>query len=140
MRSRAFGGAALLLALALAPGTAAAKPVDPPAAVPSRLLVTAREFAFTLSRPKLAAGASIIQLYNYGEDPHDLNLQRVGGPTVSELGEVGPGETGELDLHLHRGSTYRLWCSIPGHEELGMVATLRTSAKRPPRAGASRAR
>ena len=123
-------GAALIALMAFAPAGAGAKPADPS---PSRLLVTAREFSFTLSKPKLDAGRSIIQLYNYGEDPHDLRIQRVGGPTVTDLGEVLPGQTGTLDTKLRRKSTYRLWCSIPGHADLGMTATLKTSAKRPPR-------
>jgi hypothetical protein len=119
-----------LAVLWLLPAGAVAKPNDP---VPSRLLVTAREYGFTLSRPKLDAGPSIIQLHNFGEDPHDLELQRVGGRTVSDLGEVLPGATGSLELRLRRKSRYKLWCSIPGHAELGMKASLRTSAKRPPR-------
>ena len=126
----AFSTLAAFAIFWLLPAGAAAKPNDP---VPSRLLVTAREYAFTLSRPKLDAGRSIIQLHNFGEDPHDLELHRVGGRTVSDLGEVLPGATGSLELKLRRKSRYELWCSIPGHAELGMTASLRTSHKRPPR-------
>ena len=125
-----FAALAVLVVLWLLPAAAVAKPNDP---VPSRLLVTAREYSFTLSRPKLNAGPSIIQLHNFGEDAHDLELKRVGGRTVSDLGEVLPGTTGSLELRLRRKSRYKLWCSIPGHAELGMKASLRTSAKRPPR-------
>ena len=121
-----------LAALALVPQGAGAESQEP---APSRLLVTAREFGFTLSKPKIAAGPSIIQLYNYGEDPHDLALQRVGGPTVRELGEVLPGETGALRTRLRRKSTYALWCTITGHSDLGMRASLKIAAKRPPRPG-----
>ncbi len=52
---------------------------------------------------------------------------------VTDLGEVLPGATGSLELKLRRKSRYELWCSISGHAELGMTASLRTSAKRPPR-------
>lgn len=124
--------------LAIAAGFAAlALPASAPAAPipdqPSRVLVTAREYSLTLSRPKLPAGRSIVQLYNFGEDPHDLDLQRDGTDRVYDVGEVAPGETGTLELKLRRGSTYRLWCSIDPHASLGMVTTLRTKAKRPPR-------
>jgi hypothetical protein len=125
-----LAGASLLAGMALLPAGVWAKPSKPS---PSRLLVTAREFSFTLSKPKIDAGRSIIQLYNYGEDTHDLEIQRIGGPTVKDLGEVLPGEAGRLETKLRRKSRYRLWCSIPGHAELGMVATLKTSAKRPAR-------
>lgn len=122
--------AAGLLALT-APAPLAAAPVgDPP---PSRLLVTGREYSLTLSRAKLRAGSAIVQLHNFGEDPHDLNLQRVGSKRVFEVGEVEPGETGTLEMKMRRRSSYRLWCSIDPHAALGMEATLRTKAKRPPR-------
>ena len=100
--------------VALAPAGASAGVADPADPPPSRLLVTAREYCFTLSKPKIDAGPSIIQLYNYGEDPHDLELQRVGGPTVIELGEVVPGETGQLDLKLRRKSTLHALVLDPG--------------------------
>jgi len=130
----AFVSTALLSALAAAaaalPAIAVAKPNDPP---PTRLLVTAREFSFTLSKWKLRAGQSIIQLYNFGEDPHDLAIQRAGSPRVRSLGEVEPGETGTLEMKLRRKSSYTLWCSIEGHRDLGMLSSLRTRAKRPGR-------
>ena len=121
-------GAALLAAAALVPAAAPAS--DPP---PSRLLVTAREFSLSLSRPKVAPGAAIVQLYNYGEDPHDLNLRRIGSDRAQGIGDVEPGETGTLELRLRKASRYRLWCAIPTHAGLGMVATLRTKAKLPGR-------
>jgi len=118
--------AACLLALGAAPAAAAAPAAEP---APARLLVTGREYSLTLSRPKLPAGKAIVQLYNYGEDPHDLNLRRVGSGRVGEVGEVEPGATGTLQIELRKASRYRLWCSIPTHRGLGMVATLRTKAR-----------
>jgi len=129
MRLRLAIAAGLLAAAAASPAFAAPAP-EP---VPSRLLVTGREYSLTLSRAKLRAGDAIVQLHNFGEDPHDLDLQRVGSDRVFEVGEVAPGETGTLELRLRRRSTYRLWCSIDPHAALGMEATLKTKAKRPPR-------
>jgi hypothetical protein len=113
----------VLLAVWMTPAAAPGAAPEPP----SRLLVTAREYSLGLSRPKVDAGAAIVELYDYGEDPHNLQLQRVGGLRVFSLGEVGPGETGRLEMRLRRRSTYRLWCSLDGHEARGMSATLRTS-------------
>ncbi len=123
----------LVIAIALL-ATVAAAPAGAPAAAeraPSRLLVTAREYSLTLSRPKVAPGPAIVQLYNFGEDPHDLNLRRAGADRVHEIGDVEPRETGTLQLRLRKSSRYRLWCAIPTHAGLGMVATLRTKARRP---------
>ena len=89
-----------------------------------RLSVKASEFKFVLSRPSLAAGEAIVELDNQGEDPHNLNLQLADGQGPEfHLAEVGSLKrtTGRFTL---TDGTYRLWCSIPGHEELGMKATL----------------
>ena len=117
---------------AAAPGLATAAPTLPAGGQqPSeegptigRLSVKASEFKFVLSRPSLTAGEAIVELDNQGEDPHNLNLQLADGQGPEfHLGEVGPlkRSTGRFTL---ASGTYRLWCSIPGHEELGMKATL----------------
>ena len=117
---------------AAAPGLDTAAPTlpatgqQPSEEVPTigRLSVKASEFKFVLSRPSLAAGEAIVELDNQGEDPHNLNLQLADGQGPEfHLAEVGSLKrtTGRFTL---AAGTYRLWCSIPGHEELGMKATL----------------
>ena len=124
-RALALACVAGALGALAATGPATASPADPPA----RLLVTAREYGLTLSRPRVDAGPAIVQLYDYGEDPHDLKLRRRGSNRVFSLGQVAPGETGRLDLKLRRSSRYQLWCSLEGHAGLGMTATLKTTRK-----------
>ncbi len=65
----------------------------------------------------------MIELANFGMDPHDLRLQRVGAKHIAGLGEVAPGTRADLDLKLAPGR-YLLWCSIANHRALGMRATL----------------
>jgi plastocyanin len=121
---------------------AAAPAIEPPVSTPApgpgptpeptptiaRLSVKAEDesepWSFTLSRPNLAAGEVIVELNNQGGDPHNLNLRReddVGPPL--EISEAGPLEhrTGRFTL---AAGTYKLWCSLPEHEEKGMHATL----------------
>lgn len=124
----AVAGLSLILLLILLPGPERSEAAEEP--TPSRLLVTAREFSFTLSRPKLDRGPSMIELYNFGEDPHDLRIQRAGSPRVYSYGETGPGQSTRLTLKLRRASVYRLWCSLEGHAELGMRARLRVSRRK----------
>jgi hypothetical protein len=93
------------------------------AATPSRLFVNAKEFALVMSRQSLKPGSARIQLYNGGEDAHDLRLKRVGGTRVLRIRETSPGDVTELSTVLRRG-TWRLWCSLPGHAKAGMRATL----------------
>jgi hypothetical protein len=94
------------------------------AAAPARLLVGAKEFRLTLSRASIKAGPAIIQLANYGEDDHNLNLKRVGGTRVYKIATVAPGtDVGELDAKLLPGK-YKLWCSLADHAARGMRVTL----------------
>lgn len=97
---------------------------------PSRVLVTASEWNFVLSQPKLPPGPTILQIYNRGEDPHNLRIRRANGGPVRRIGQQEPGATGQLEFRLQRGKRYRLWCSLPNHRGLGMKATLKVSRKR----------
>jgi hypothetical protein len=90
---------------------------------PARLQVGADEFRYALSRPAINAGPAIVQLANFGEDEHDLRLQRVGGTRVYRIGVVRPGRVGELEARFLPGR-FRLWCSLADHRRRGMNATL----------------
>jgi len=109
---------ALLLAVSFG-GTAPAAALAPPA----RVQVAATEFDFALSRASIKSGRALVELANYGEDPHDLRLQRIGGRRVYALGVVAPGGSKVLSAKLLPG-TFRLWCSIADHRARGMRATL----------------
>ena len=97
------------------------------AAAPSRVLVEATEFRFTLSRTTVKAGPAIVQLAIRGEDPHDLRLVPAGRGRASRrpavVGETLPGAVAEWRGKLTRGR-WTLYCSLPGHKRAGMRATL----------------
>lgn len=92
-------------------------------AAPAHIQVVAKEFSFGLSRVDVKAGTAVIELANFGQDPHDLRLQRVGSRHIAGIGVVAPGERGELTVRLARGR-YLFWCSVANHRKLGMRATL----------------
>jgi hypothetical protein len=95
------------------------------AAAPGRLQVVAREFRYQLSRTQLRSGRwSIIELYNLGEDEHDLRLQRIGGRKVWGLSKVLPRQRKVFGAKLPVGR-YRLWCSLADHDARGMHAQLK---------------
>jgi hypothetical protein len=130
MRRRGHRALALVAASAAVAATAAsgvAASGGKGTAVPSRLLVTGREYSLSLSRPKVKAGQAIVQLYDYGEDPHNLVLQRVGSNRQFTTGVVEPGDTGEVRLKLRKRSRYQLFCSLADHAQRGMTAALRTT-------------
>lgn len=107
-------------------------PAPPPTPVPepepepevNRVSARAAEFYFTLSRPKVKAGAVTVELNNQGEDAHNLNLRREGDEgEVLEISETGSGQRSVAGFDLPAGR-YRLWCSLPEHEEKGMSTAL----------------
>jgi plastocyanin len=112
---------------------AAGLPVPPaPAALPagepkpqiSYLGVKAVEYSYTLSRPEVSAGETIVELNNQGEDPHNLKLQREGSAEPPlEVPEADAEEHTSARFTLSPG-TYRLYCSLFSHEAKGMQATL----------------
>jgi plastocyanin len=89
----------------------------------ARVQVVAREFSFQLSRSQLRAGEATIELANFGQDAHDLRVQRVGARHIAGTPVVQSGGRAELTLKLRPGR-YRLWCSLGNHRARGMTATL----------------
>ena len=100
-----------------------ALPLALAAPVPARVQVVAREYSFSLSRLTVQSGPAVVELANFGEDPHDLRLQRRGARHVAGVGEVAPGERADLTLRLPPGR-YSLWCSVADHRKRGMTAQL----------------
>ena len=94
-----------------------------PAPPPARVQVVAKEFSIQPSRRKIVAGRAIIELANFGEDAHDLRLQRVGGTKVWGWRIAQSGEVVDRAVTLPPGR-YTLWCSLGNHRALGMVASL----------------
>ena len=119
--------------VALAPPMVAANPFITPVVVtppggsstpPARLGVTAREWSLVLSRQTIAAGPAIVQLQNFGEDAHNLRVERVDGtgtPLSVPLAEAGEQQSAPGTL---TPGTYKVYCALPGHDAMGMHATL----------------
>lgn len=92
-------------------------------AAPARMQVSATEYNFGLSRHTIKAGRALIELANFGEDPHDLRLRRIGGTRIWGTRVVAPEGTATLSAKLPPGR-YKLWCSLSDHRALGMEASL----------------
>lgn len=114
---------ALVAAALAAPAAAAPPPANPTEQNPTRVQVVAKEYYYAPSRHKVVAGPAIVELVNFGEDPHDLRMERVGGTHVYGTPQVEPGAYYDLSLKLLPG-TYELWCSIANHRQLGMQTVL----------------
>jgi hypothetical protein len=95
---------------------------DFPPVAPNRLRVRAREWSLLLSRGSVDAGDLTVELANEGEDPHNLHLELPGGASYS-FEDLDPGQLAGETFPLTAGA-WTLYCSLPGHEEAGMKASL----------------
>ena len=99
---------------------------EPPAPAPQRnVSVTAREFSLQLSRPVVDHGRVGVQLRNAGEDPHNLQIAPEASllDLVFSFPALSSQDTDRRFEDLAPGR-YVLWCSLEGHEALGMQTTL----------------
>jgi uncharacterized cupredoxin-like copper-binding protein len=112
--------AAVLASLAVVPAQAT------PSRAPSRVQVVEKEYFLTLSRLRVPGGKVIMQVVNFGMDNHDLVVQNKAGKTW-KFAVLSPNSHATKTLTLAPGK-YTLSCSLPGHRQLGMVATLTVTA------------
>jgi Copper binding proteins, plastocyanin/azurin family len=92
------------------------EPTPPP--LPSRTSVDLAEWRVTPSYLELRAGEIEFNAANLGEDDHDFSV-RDAVPLVTV--PLAPGQSEPVRLTLGAG-VYTLYCSLPGHEALGMRA------------------
>lgn len=101
-----------------------AGPPPPPLPLPRTVAVDETEYAIGLSRTVVGAGEVTFNIWNRGEDDHDLAVVDAGG-AVQAI-EVPSLEARSLVVQLAPGQS-KLYCSLfagtaASHEALGMVA------------------
>jgi hypothetical protein len=95
------------------------------AARPTAVGVGEREWRIALYRPWVPAGLVKFNVRNFGEDGHDFVVRNRRGVVRARLPEIEPGATASVTARLMRRGRYTVYCSLPGHLELGMRAVLR---------------
>jgi hypothetical protein len=88
-----------------------------------------REWRVTLYRNRVPTGPVKLNVRNFGEDGHDLAVRNRHGRVLGTMPELRPGQTDSLTVRLRRPGRFVVFCSLEGHEELGMRARL-TAVKR----------
>ncbi len=83
----------------------------------------ATEFAFDPSAASATDGQLTITMINRGAIIHNLLIEGIPGFVV----EADAGATSSADVSLGDG-VFTLYCSVPGHREAGMEATLNVEA------------
>jgi plastocyanin len=120
MRRRAT---ALLVAVAVAGGAVGAATATGAAA--TAVGVGAREFRFAIYRPVVPRGAVKLNLHDFGEDAHNVQVVGPKGYRSALSPDVLPGESLSFSVRLPRAGVYTLVCQKPGHLKKGMRAQLR---------------
>lgn len=129
MNPRALFGVILSVGIALA-GTACQRAAQQP--TPQRadegatqvVNVIAKEFAFEPKEIKLNAGMAKIVVRNNGSVEHDFEIVGVAEHGAEHEGKlIQPSEAREVEVELKPG-TYQVVCTVAGHKEAGMVATI----------------
>ena len=102
----------------------ASVPTTAPTA-PKNVPVTESEFKIELPSTSLSPGSYTLDLTNKGQVGHDLVVE---GPGVNDekTPVIGSGKTAKLTVDLKSG-TYKLYCSVPGHEQAGMKLEVNVS-------------
>jgi len=83
--------------------------------------VTENEFHIVGVPKTLKPGTYTFVVKNAGKIQHDLDVQ--GGKVNAKTPLIDPGATAKLTVKLPAG-TYALFCTVPGHRKLGMLAKL----------------
>lgn len=120
----------LVLSLAAAAGGCASRGLSPaptPAPTPGAgavvIPVTLGEFTIEPRRYKLKAGKVTFEVTNRGAVDHDFHISGLEAPHGHERHMLKPGEHAALRYDLKPGK-YDIVCTVPGHQEAGMTATL----------------
>jgi FtsP/CotA-like multicopper oxidase with cupredoxin domain len=85
--------------------------------------VTLNEFAISPDMIDAPAGAALtFDVTNEGTAPHTFAMQT--DTKVYETEQIQPGSSATLAVDALEAGTYKTYCTIPGHEDLGMVGQL----------------
>lgn len=116
---------ALALVLALAACAAPDGDASAPAAGPEgdALSVTVSDFTIDPSELSVTGSTVTFEVLNDGPTPHNLSVRDADGEVVMATADLGTGETETITAELEPGE-YTIFCSLGGHESLGMGGTL----------------
>ena len=93
---------------------------------PVAVEVMLSDFAIEPANIEVPAGSDItFTVMNHGQSPHTFGLV-VGGETI-ETPNIDADGSATLEVPALEAGTYDTLCTVPGHDQLGMVGTLTAS-------------
>ena len=110
----------LLAACGTAEGGATGSP-SAPAAAATELIV--RDMTIDPGELSLPAGEIALAVTNEGPTPHNVRIRDANGDVLFGTSDLRRDESETTTGTLEAGE-YTMFCSLPGHESLGVVGTL----------------
>ena len=92
-------------------------------AAQAAVALKAREFLYEPKALTAPPGAVVFVVRNEGAIEHNFVLEDAVAKKVVEIAVIEPGATAEVAATLFPGA-YTIVCTLPGHRQAGMVATL----------------
>lgn len=122
-----FPALALLATLAACSATtdtsAPASEAASSATTATALSVTVSDFMIDPSDLEVAGPTVTVETTNDGPTPHNLTVRDASGEVVMATADLSTGESETISAELEPGD-YTTFCSLAGHESLGMSGTL----------------
>ncbi len=115
-RTVVAGGVALALACAVSG-------ISMSAGAATSVSIGAREFSFVPKDVTVPAGEVTFVVKNAGVIEHNFVLEDKAKKKAAEIPILEPAQTLEVKATLKPG-VYRIYCTLPGHKDAGMVGTL----------------
>jgi plastocyanin len=101
--------------------TSATPSVEPSAAIDGQAVAVKD---FTIEPLELTSGPDVaLAVTNEGPTPHNLTIRDDAGELLGATPDLSEGDAATLTVELAPGS-YVMFCSLGGHESLGMRGTL----------------
>lgn len=95
--------------------------VDAPSA--ERITVSVADFVIDPSDLEVAGSTMTIEVTNDGPTPHNLSIRGENDEVLAATSDLSVGGTETITADLEPDE-YTIFCSLPGHESLGMSGTL----------------
>jgi plastocyanin len=128
MRTRAVLPAAALLTILVACSSTtteptAGSPSSAESASSEAIAVTVADFMIEPSSFETSGPTVTIEATNDGPTPHNFTVRDGAGEIVMATQDLSSGESETISAELDPGE-YTIFCSLAGHESLGMSGTL----------------
>jgi plastocyanin len=91
------------------------------------LAVSVLDFMIDPADLEVASPTVTIAVTNDGPTPHNLTVRDAAGEVMMGTDDLGVGESETISGELEPGD-YTIFCSLAGHESLGMSGTLTVTA------------